>query len=82
MKAFPSMRDLVTDVSWNYKVKQGIKKFTPRPPDNPDGTWTSIRATPLKLGNRTITIGEGITFTRGEPFMFIDVAEYLDEQSK
>ncbi len=49
---------------------------------NHDGTWTSIRATPLKVGNRTITIGEGMTFTRGEPFMFIDVAEYLDEQSK
>ncbi len=49
---------------------------------NPDGTWTSIKATPLKSGNRTITIGEGMTFTRGETFMFIDVAEYLDEQSK
>ncbi len=49
---------------------------------NPDGTWTSIRATPLKRGNRTITIGQGMTFTRGEPFMFIDVAEHLDEQSK
>ena len=49
---------------------------------NPDGTWTSIRATPLKSKNRTITIGEGMTFTRGEPFMFIDVAELLDELSK
>ncbi len=49
---------------------------------NPDGTWTSIRATPLKSGNRTITISEGLTFTRGEPFMFIDVAELLEELSK
>lgn len=49
---------------------------------NPDGTWTSIKAAPLKVKNRTITIGEGMTFTKGEPFMFIDVAEYLDEQSK
>lgn len=40
MKAFPSMRDLVTDVSWNYEVKKKIKKFTPRKPDNADGTWT------------------------------------------
>ncbi len=47
---------------------------------NPDGTWTSIRATPLKFKNRTIAIGEGITFVKGEPFMFIDVAEYLDQQ--
>jgi succinate dehydrogenase / fumarate reductase, iron-sulfur subunit len=39
MKAFPHVKDLVTDVSWNYKVKQSIPKFTPRPPDAPDGTW-------------------------------------------
>lgn len=39
MKAFPLIKDLVTDVSWNYEAKKQIKKFAPRPPDNPDGTW-------------------------------------------
>jgi succinate dehydrogenase / fumarate reductase, iron-sulfur subunit len=39
MKAFPHIRDLVTDVSWNYEVKKKIKEFKPRPPDAPDGTW-------------------------------------------
>jgi succinate dehydrogenase / fumarate reductase iron-sulfur subunit len=39
MKAFPHVRDLVTDVSWNYEVKKRIQKFTPRKPDAPDGTW-------------------------------------------
>ena len=39
MKAFPTIRDLVTDVSWNYEVKKRIKPFTPRPPDAEDGTW-------------------------------------------
>jgi succinate dehydrogenase / fumarate reductase iron-sulfur subunit len=39
MKAFPSLRDLVTDVSWNFRVKKKIKPFKPRPPDAPDGTW-------------------------------------------
>src|SRR3982751_6485790 len=39
MKAFPHVRDLVTDVSWNYEVKKKIQKFTPRKPDAPDGTW-------------------------------------------
>jgi succinate dehydrogenase / fumarate reductase, iron-sulfur subunit len=39
MKAFPHIKDLVTDVSWNYRVKERIPKFTPRPPDAPDGTW-------------------------------------------
>jgi len=39
MKSFPLIRDLVTDVSWNFGVKQGIKKFKPRKPDAADGTW-------------------------------------------
>jgi succinate dehydrogenase iron-sulfur subunit len=39
MKAFPHLRDLVTDVSWNYEVKKRIPKFQPRQPDAPDGTW-------------------------------------------
>jgi succinate dehydrogenase / fumarate reductase, iron-sulfur subunit len=39
MRAFPPLKDLVTDVSWNYRVKQRITPFTPRAPDAPDGTW-------------------------------------------
>jgi succinate dehydrogenase / fumarate reductase iron-sulfur subunit len=39
MRAFPHVRDLVTDVSWNFEQKKKIKKFTPRPPDAEDGTW-------------------------------------------
>ncbi len=39
MKAFPSLRDLVTDVSFNFRAKKSIKPFKPRQPDNPDGSW-------------------------------------------
>ena len=39
MHAFPPLRDLVTDVSWNFRVKKTIKPFKPRRPDAPDGTW-------------------------------------------
>jgi succinate dehydrogenase iron-sulfur subunit len=39
IRAFPHQKDLVTDVSWNFRVKEKIRKFTPRPPDAPDGTW-------------------------------------------
>ncbi len=39
MRAFPSVKDLVTDVSSNFRAKKRIRKFTPRPPDAPDGTW-------------------------------------------
>jgi succinate dehydrogenase / fumarate reductase, iron-sulfur subunit len=44
MKTFPHVRDLVTDVSWNYRVKEKIQKFTPRKPDNADGTWRVSQA--------------------------------------
>jgi succinate dehydrogenase / fumarate reductase iron-sulfur subunit len=43
MHTFPIIRDLVTDVSWNYEVKKRIKKFKPRPPDAADGTWRMVQ---------------------------------------
>ena len=39
MRAFPPVKDLISDVSWNFEVKKHIKKFKPRPPDAEDGTW-------------------------------------------
>jgi len=39
IRSFPPVKDLVTDVSWNFAVKKRIKPFKPRPPDAPDGTW-------------------------------------------
>jgi succinate dehydrogenase iron-sulfur subunit len=44
MKAFPPIRDLVTDVSWNFEVKKKIKPFNPRKADAPDGTWRMSQA--------------------------------------
>ena len=42
MQSFPLIRDLVTDVTWNYEVKKKIKPFKPRPPDAEDGTWRMV----------------------------------------
>jgi succinate dehydrogenase / fumarate reductase, iron-sulfur subunit len=39
MRAFPPVRDLVTDVSSNFRAKTTIRPFKPRAPDAPDGTW-------------------------------------------
>jgi succinate dehydrogenase / fumarate reductase iron-sulfur subunit len=39
MRAFPHVKDLVTDVSWNFRAKQSIRPFKPRAPDAADGTW-------------------------------------------
>jgi succinate dehydrogenase / fumarate reductase iron-sulfur subunit len=44
MRAFPPVKDLVTDVSWNYEVKRRIRPFRPRPPDAEDGTWRMAQA--------------------------------------
>jgi succinate dehydrogenase / fumarate reductase iron-sulfur subunit len=44
MKTFPLIRDLVTDVSWNFEVKKTIRKFKPRKPDAPDGSWRMSQA--------------------------------------
>jgi succinate dehydrogenase / fumarate reductase iron-sulfur subunit len=40
MHTFPSLKDLVTDVSWNFRAKKALKPFKPRKADRPDGTWT------------------------------------------
>ncbi len=39
MRAFPLLKDLVTDVSVNFRIKPRIARFAPRPPDASDGTW-------------------------------------------
>jgi succinate dehydrogenase / fumarate reductase iron-sulfur subunit len=40
MKAFPLIKDLVTDVSWNYRVAQQIPAFTPV---ESDGAFTMFQ---------------------------------------
>ena len=42
MKTFPLIRDLVTDVSFNYQVAKTIPAFKPRPPE-PDGTYRMMQ---------------------------------------
>ena len=44
MKAFPLQKDLIADVSGNFRAKKRIKPFKPRPPDAPDGTWRMAQA--------------------------------------
>jgi len=39
MRTFPHIRDLVSDVSWNFGVKKRIRPFKPAPPTATDGTW-------------------------------------------
>jgi succinate dehydrogenase / fumarate reductase iron-sulfur subunit len=43
MRTFPPIKDLVTDVSWNFRVKKTIQKFKPRVADA-DGAWRMAQA--------------------------------------
>ena len=38
MRRFPHMKDLVTDVSWNYEINQRIQPLKPKPREA-DGTY-------------------------------------------
>jgi succinate dehydrogenase / fumarate reductase iron-sulfur subunit len=40
LRTFPLIKDLVTDVSWNYRIKEQIPPFTP-PPDVPS-PWNDL----------------------------------------
>jgi succinate dehydrogenase / fumarate reductase iron-sulfur subunit len=42
MKSFPVVKDLVTDVSWNYEQNKRIRPFTPKPRD-PDGNYRMMQ---------------------------------------
>jgi len=48
----------------------------------PGGVWQCIDPVSLNIGNATIVVGKGTTFKRGIPFMGMDVAKWLDEQTK
>ena len=45
MRAFPLIKDLVTDVSWNFRVKKKIKPFKPRRPTRPTAPGACSRRT-------------------------------------
>ena len=42
MRAFPIIRDLVTDVSFNYEMARQVPAFEPEPP-GPDGTYRMMQ---------------------------------------
>ena len=60
MKAFPVIKDLVTDVSWNFRVKKGIARFAPRPADAADGTWRMAQRDMDRVGAQLARAVQGI----------------------
>jgi len=44
-----------------------------------EGNWHCLKAISIEMENRMIALGAGMTFTKGVPFLGIDVAKWLDE---
>ena len=45
------------------------------------GTWHCKQACSIVMENKEIVFTEGMTFTKGTPYMAVDIAEWLDENS-
>ena len=45
-----------------------------------DGNWRCIKAVTIKGLSGLLAIAVGVTFTRGIPYLGVDVAERLDEE--
>jgi succinate dehydrogenase / fumarate reductase, iron-sulfur subunit len=73
MRTFPLIKDLVTDVSWNFRVKKTIKKFKPRSADAPDGTWRMFQKDVDRIQEHRKCI---------ECFLCQDVCHVLRDHSK
>ena len=46
-----------------------------------DGNWHCIEACSIEMDGKLVVFNEGTTFTKGLPFMGIDVTKWLDENS-
>ena len=44
-----------------------------------EGNWHCVKAISIEMENRMMVLSAGMTFTKGAPFMGIDVAKWLDE---
>ncbi len=73
MRTFPLVKDLVTDVSWNFRVKKTIQKFKPRPADSADGTWRMFQKDVDRIQEHRKCI---------ECFLCQDVCHVLRDHSK
>jgi len=45
------------------------------------GTWHCKEACSIEMENKKIIFTEGMTFNKGNPFMGVDVAKWLDDNS-
>ena len=46
---------------------------------DPEGNWLCVRGCMINIKDKDLVFTQGMTFTKGEPFMGVDVANWLDE---
>ena len=46
-----------------------------------DGNWTCNQACSLTIDQKEIRFNQGLTFTKGTPFMGVDVADWLEKNA-
>ena len=80
MRAFPPIKDLVTDVSHNYRAKKKVKPFAPRKPDNADGTWNMLALAVRpdlqgqRLGAALVRAAEKHLQDKGQRILIVDTS--------
>lgn len=47
-----------------------------------EGNWLCLEGCSIDINDKEVVFTEGQSFTKGSPFMGIDVAEWLEEKSK
>jgi len=65
---------LVEVVAEELSHKDAFKKDS-------DGNWICIKTGVIEMENKVIVFTEGMTFTKGIPYLMVDVAKWLDENS-
>jgi hypothetical protein len=44
-----------------------------------EGTWVCVRACSINIQNKEVVFSKGLTFQKDQPFMGVDVADWLDK---
>ncbi len=44
-----------------------------------DGNWVCVQACSIAIGNKEVVFTKGLTFTKGHPFMGVDVVDWLEK---
>ena len=68
----------IADLVLQEAVGEGISHKDAFKKDS-DGIWHCIQGCSIEMDKKELVFSQGMTFTKGIPYMGLDVAEWLDE---